>query len=310
MISRKIIENVYFVPGLTNIGIINAPAEDKNNIILIDSGINQKAIKIVIDELDEMFKNYNLMTVINTHGHADHIGGNNFLQKNYDTKVFIPQKEIGNSANRYSSVNLIWGASAIPELKHYYSLEETFTPNEFISVEDEISLSPTTNISFIDLQGHSPEQLGIFYKDDDDKTVLFTADSYLGIDELKKIKISYQEATLTALNTMKKLKKFDADFFVQSHGIVPQTREDFLKTLDANIASIENLIDFLKSKLAKEKLTTEILVAETLSKFEITSKPISFALIYATVKSLLSELYEYDEIGMEISNNRLFWCKD
>lgn len=310
MISQKIIENVYVVSGFTNIGIINAPSEDKNNIILIDSGINQKAMQIVIEELDKIFKNYNLTTVINTHGHADHIGGNNFLQKKYNTKVLIPQKEIGNAANRYASVNLIWGGSAIPELKHYYSLEETFTPNEFISTEDKIPLSPTKNISFIDLQGHSPEQLGIFYKDDDGKTVLFTADSYLGIDELKKIKISYQEATLTALNTMKRLRKFNADFFVQSHGIIPETREDFLKTLDANIASIENLIDFLKSKLTKENLTTEVLVAETLSKFEIISKPINFALIFATVKSLLSELYEYDEIGMEISNNRLFWCKD
>ncbi len=311
MSCKKLIENVYYVPGFTNIGIINTPVEDKNNIILVDSGLKAEAVKIVISELDSLFqKNYNLMATINTHGHVDHVGGNNFLQQNYDTKVFISQKETPIATNRYSCVNLIWGGSAIPELKHYYNLQETFTPNEIISTESEINLPNNTNISFINLQGHSPEQLGVFYEDGEGNSVLFTADAYLGIDELEKIKISFQEAPLTALNTMKKLRKFNADFYVQSHGIVPETKDGFLKTLDANIASIENLINYLKERLSKENLPTETLVADIITKLGIHPKLVNFSLIYSTIKSLLSELYEYDEIGMEILNNRLFWCKD
>ena len=310
MAHRKLFENVYFIPGFTNVGVINAPSGKKNHIYLIDTGTDRHYAEEILKELCVIFPDgFSIRAVINTHGHSDHVGGNAFLQATHSAEVWISKKETKITDDTFSNVNHIWGGKAIPELKMWYSLKENFKPTRIINKDDKITLEDDSEISFVDLSGHSAEQLGILYKSRDKKSVFFTGDSYLGLDELFKAKISFQEEPLTSLFTMKKLLDMNADFFVQSHGLVPGTKDEVKETITGNIRTLEKLIAYINYALDKKNLTTEALVAKTIIKFKIHSRSVNFSLVHSTVKSLLSELYEQKKIGTKVKDGFFYWTK-
>ena len=166
-----------------------------------------------------------------------------------------------------------------------------------------------TILSFVDLEGHSPEQLGILYHGKNGEKILFTGDAYLGIDELEKVKISYQESPLTALETMKTLMTVEADLFVQSHGQIEKNVQAAKSVISKNIEALTNLVDYVKLLLEKKKRTIGEIVSKTFIHFRIASKPVSYCLIYSTIKSLLSELYEAGQISFVIKKGRFYWEK-
>lgn len=310
MSHRKLLENVYFIPGFTNIGLIKSTFNGENCIYLIDSGPDRNAAQEIEEELKKMFpEGYKISAVINTHGHSDHVGGNNFFQTNYDCQILIPEKEEAISKNLCSNINYIWGGKAIPELTIWYSLKEGFKATKFIKAGDEIKLSDGAKISFTKLYGHSIEQLGVLYTSKEGKTVFFTGDAYLGLDELCKSKISFQEQTYTALKTMKELLTMKCDFFVQSHGIVPATDDEVQETVSANIRALEKTIAYIKYLLNKKNHTTETIVSKIINKFSIGVKAVNYALIYSTTKSLLSELHEENEINIKLKEGFFYWSK-
>lgn len=307
--NRKLLENVYLIPGFTNIGVINTKVNGKNKIYLVDSGPSSKSAIEISIELKNIFpEGFEIFCVINTHGHSDHVGGNNFFQ-NMKAEIWIPKKETLISINGHSNVDYIWGGDAIPELKGWYSLKESFSATRFIKSGEKIVLPDENEISFIDLHGHSEEQVGILYKNKKNESVLFSGDAYLGLDELYKSAISFQEAPLDALSTMKKLKETKADFFIQSHGLVPATQDEAIETIDGNIRSLEKTIAYINYILKRKSLTTEEIVSKIIGQFDIHIKAVNFALVYSTVKSLLSELHEKNEISAKIKNGFFLWTK-
>lgn len=90
MAHRKLFENVYFIPGFTNVGVINAPSGKKNHIYLIDTGTDRHYAEEILKELFVIFPDgFSIRAVINTHGHSDHVGGNAFLQATHSAEVWI-----------------------------------------------------------------------------------------------------------------------------------------------------------------------------------------------------------------------------
>ena len=84
--AEKLTDRVYVLPGGTNIGVVIA---DDGRAVLIDSGLNdtpaRKALRFVREELGTEIR-----AIINTHGHADHFGGNAFLVKRTGAEVYAP----------------------------------------------------------------------------------------------------------------------------------------------------------------------------------------------------------------------------
>ena len=121
-VLQNISERVGFVPGGTNVGLIRH-ADGK--VTLIDSGLNdttaRKVLRVVRDDLRS-----EVVSIINTHGHADHFGANAFLYKRSRCEVWAPTIEAAVIANPILQPVLLYGgADPLDALRNKFLLAES-----------------------------------------------------------------------------------------------------------------------------------------------------------------------------------------
>ena len=105
------------------------------------------------------------------------------------------------------------------------------------------------------------------------------------------------------------LLDFGADYFVQSHGTVAKDAQQAKTIVKKNLDTLKKLSDLALELIAKKKRTVEEIVSKAMKRFKIPQRPVSYALIFSTTKSLLSELYEAGRIGINLKKGRFYWTK-
>ena len=310
---KKISDNAYFFSAATNVGVINVLRENMNHIYLIDTGNGVESGFELWKELELEFFNkggFVIDAIINTHGHVDHVGLNNFIQERSKCRIYLADAETVILKNPCASIERIWGANCIHQLKKWYTLKEKFEVTDIIASGDSIQLADGGTINFIPLYGHSSEHLGVLYTDSNGKKILFAGDSFLGLDELEKCRISYQESPLTALETMEKIQRLEVDCIVQSHGQVEENIDTAKDVVKKNAKALKKLINLIYDLTGTKKCTLETIVEKSIKKFNVSLRPVSYALISSTIKSLLSELYESGELGISLKKGKFYWTKE
>lgn len=73
----------YYIDCPAKIGVV---LMENNGVYLIDSGSDKDAGKKVKRILEQ--NNWTLLGILNTHSHADHIGGNRYLQEQTGCRIF------------------------------------------------------------------------------------------------------------------------------------------------------------------------------------------------------------------------------
>ncbi|MFW9997805.1 MAG: MBL fold metallo-hydrolase, partial [Candidatus Odinarchaeota archaeon] len=84
---RKITDDVHYIPNPVNIGVVRTGEE---SVILIDTGLDQNTAKKILKLLEG--NGLTVKAIINTHSHADHCGGNNYMQK-AGASIYAPEIE-------------------------------------------------------------------------------------------------------------------------------------------------------------------------------------------------------------------------
>ena len=79
----KLGDKTYYIKNNTNIGVYKINERD---VILIDSGIDSEVGRKILKVIRE--NDMEVVGIINTHSHADHIGGNNFIQSRTNCKIY------------------------------------------------------------------------------------------------------------------------------------------------------------------------------------------------------------------------------
>lgn len=82
-------ESCYYIESPAKIGLVRL---NETDVCLIDSGSDKDAGRKVRQHLDK--NGWRLTAIYNTHSNADHVGGNQYLQKQTGCAVYAPRNRV------------------------------------------------------------------------------------------------------------------------------------------------------------------------------------------------------------------------
>jgi len=309
MKAQKLFDSVYFIPGSTNIGIIlDCPARKTElcDVYIVDSGRGKDDAAIILRELSELFpdENYILKAVINTHSHADHSGGNAYLQEKAGCKIWCSEGEAAGLQNPLIQSSVEWGGNPIEELKTEFYLPKKCKTDKFISEDLTDLLKNGGKIQYVPLSGHYFDMFGILYTDSAGHRVLFAGDGFFGRQFLFKYWIPYIFDVGKEFETLDKLSKFKADYYIPSHGDALTRIEE---TVEENQIALLSTEICIMGILNKESLTFEELLKRVADKNGINMKAAQIILIGSTLRAYLVYLRESGKADFYVEGNKMFW---
>ncbi|GAA0325460.1 MBL fold metallo-hydrolase [Bacillus carboniphilus] len=228
---KQIDEACYYFEAAVNVGYIHKDGKG----FLIDAGLEAAAAKKVVKQLDS--QNLPLTHLIITHAHADHFGGAHHLKEKREVKVWAPRLEAAIIENPVlEPIYLFQGTNPLKEFRNKF-LEGPAVQVDGIVEEGRFNLDGVL-FTIHSLPGHSYNQIGIEHNG-----VLFAADSYFGVEQLKKHKIPYIVDVAQTMDSLEKLKTLSINGSVPGHG---NYEEDLERTIQENLDCHKNIVDSLE----------------------------------------------------------------
>ena len=282
--------NSYYIQSPVQVGVYKL---NETEVILFDSGSDKDSAKRIKRQLDE--QGWTVKTIFNTHHHADHIGGNKYMQDMYNCDIYVPGMDIHFTEESTLEAIALFGGHPFKELHHKFLMADS-------SIVKALTLEVLPDgIEIIDLKGHSPCQVGYRTKDN----VVYLADAISSREILEKYGIGYNWDIANTLDTIEYIKTLEADSFVPCH-IKPLTTDEMHELAEYNSEVIKGIAD----KIC-EFLKTPMIVDDLLQKlFEFYNMQMNvrqYVLISSTVKSYLTYLKESGRVGIKIENNKFYW---
>ena len=284
---NKVGDKTYYIDSPTNVGLYKLNDTD---VCLIDSGNDKDAGRKINKILKE--NNLNLAYIINTHSNADHIGGNEFLQKRTDCKII--STEIENIFTKYPILepSFLYGGYPFKDLRHKFLLAKPSNPTSDISELPE-------GLEYIKLGGHFFDMIGIKTSDD----VYFLADCVFGENTVNKYHISFIYNVEEFLKTLDFIETLEGKLFIPSHA---PACEDIKPLVKLNRDKVFEIIDTILN-ICKEPLIFEDILQKVFIHYELKMDLNQYVLVGNTVKAYLSYLYDNEKLSLEIIDSKLYW---
>ena len=289
---RKIGKRTYCLENVVNIGFYLL---NNCDICLIDSGSSKDYAKIIDKILIE--NNWNLKYIINTHSHADHIGGNNYLQNKYNCEVFSSRLESYFINIPVLEPAFMYGASPIKDVMNHVFYAKESVCKDINGVEIE-------GLQVISLTGHSIDQIGIVTSD----KVCFAGDAYSSTNIVEKYSIQYIYDVGKYIKSLQSLLDSNYDYYIPAHGMIEKKSSAF-NTLGKNLETCLNVKDIILSIVGK-KITISDLVKKVFEKYNIKINSVQYHVVLATIKAYLKYLEENEKVVFGYEDNEMFIYKN
>ncbi len=281
-------EHHYYIESPAKVGVVRL---NETDAILIDSGSDKDAGKKILKILQA--QGWELKAILNTHYHADHIGGNAYLQAKTDCKIYAPAMEQGLIDHPIFEPTLLWGGNPPKELRHKFVMAQ---PSH---TEPLTEAALPTGMHILPLPGHSPEMVGF----QTDEGVTYLADALSSESTLNKYGIGFLADVEAYLQTLEAVKSMESKSFVPAHApvthhIAPLAQINIDKTME-----IGNTI----TELCKSSKTFEELLSALFARYGLTMTFEQYSLVGSTLKSYLTWLKGSERLTAAIEENRLLW---
>lgn len=282
----------YYLDGAAKIGIIRNSG-DPGKSIVIDTGLDDDAGRRLLKIMQE--NGMGIGTVINTHSHADHCGGNHIVKSRTDCAIYAPPFDKG--LIEYPELEPFYLYSAYP-LKE---LETKFLKAKGTKVDKVLEAGRLdidgVGLEIIPLHGHTPGMVGIATADN----VLFAGDSFFSQSLLQKHGVPYFTGIGESISTLESLKHMGYDYYVPSHG---DALESPAETLDANIRVLEDNIkfiaDFCTVPRDREEVTASLMgrygINQVISQYYLTVSTASAFLSHMANEGILTTIFEDNKL--------------
>ncbi|MCO5227423.1 MAG: MBL fold metallo-hydrolase [Thermomicrobiales bacterium] len=292
--ADQLSERVYVLPGGTNIGVVLA---DDGRAVLIDTGLNdtpaRKGLRFVREELGT-----EIAAIINTHGHADHFGGNGFLVKRTSAPVYAPDlDEMTLRHPLMQPIMLYGGADPANPIRTSFLIAEQSPVDGLVHLGENTIAGVT--FEAISLNGHSMNQFGYLIDG-----VFFCADVVFPEVTLEKYPIPYLYGLTEHLAAMETARGVSAVKVVPGHGPI---LDDINPLVDRNLSAINAVIESLLAIIDRPLLADD--VCQRLFQRMNVSIPDAQAyyLLRPTVQAYLAHLERQGAIHLIVEDASVKW---
>ena len=284
----QVTDTSYYVRSPAKIGLYRASQDE---VYLIDSGNNRDAGKRAKRLLDS--NGWTLKAILNTHSHADHVGGNQYLQSQTGCRIYATDIERVFTEHPVLGPAFLYGGFPYPELRHKFLMAES---SEVLPLED--SCLPE-GMERIPLPGHTWDMTGFRTGDG----IVFLADCLSSEATLEKYGISFLIDVQTYLDTLQKVRDMEATLFIPSHA---DPTENIAPLARLNMDKVYEIADTILG-ICREPADFGTVLQKLFERYQLNMTFEQHALVGSTVRSYLAWLNAQGRLQAEIDRNRLVW---
>jgi glyoxylase-like metal-dependent hydrolase (beta-lactamase superfamily II) len=295
-ILQQITERTFYIPGANNLGIV---ATGDGGAIAIDTGLDKDTGRLIRKALDEA--RLTLRAIVNTHHHADHIGGNDYLVRNLPSvEVYAPRLEAALIEHPIlEPIYLNMGAQPIAQLQNKWLMAKGTAVQHTID-GDRLDIAGA-ELDIIALPGHSLGQIGVAIDG-----VCFAADGFFGAAILQKHGIPYAQDVGAQLASLDRLAARNEHVFLPGHGDLT-ARGDLEEILALNQATINRASDLVYAALGEPgdlyAVAHSVRAALSLNLFAIPQ----YAIFVSAVSAHLGYLAAQGRAQVDLDERGMIW---
>lgn len=289
--------DAFYLPGAVNVGVVS---NQNSDALLLDSGGDKNYGRHINKALKRA--NLNAVAILNTHSHADHYGGNDYLTRNLKIPVWAPEFE--EAVLRYPYLEpmyLYGGAAPLKALRNKWLEAKPSVVNHVYEVKE----APLQIASFTLMRhvtsGHAVRQVALGVGD-----VCYAADAFFGAEVLSKYEIPFVHDVAEQLDTLQRLLALPYEIFLPGHG---QPTRDIATAVGANRAAIHRATEWVQDAVGAMATTSEVLHGVTARLNTPPSNLSTYFLMHSCVLAYLSYLTNLGEIEPLVENGALTWVK-
>jgi glyoxylase-like metal-dependent hydrolase (beta-lactamase superfamily II) len=263
----------------------------EGKVCLIDSGNDKNTGKKVLKLLEE--KGWDLQMILCTHSHADHIGGNRFLQERTGCRIYGAGVDRVFMEHPVLEPTMLYGGYPHKALRNHFLMAQESRVEE---------LSETVlpqGLSMVRLDGHSLSMVGI----ETDDGVWFLADSLTSEAILGKYHISFLYDVDAYLKSLDTVCHLEGRLYIPAHAAPV---EDIRPLAQVNRAKALELLELIQT-FCQEGCIFEDLVKRVFDHYGLTLDFSQYVLSGSTLRSYLSYLLDRGKLEAIFEDNRLIW---
>ncbi|WP_298838306.1 MBL fold metallo-hydrolase [Clostridium sp.] len=267
-------------------------------IIMLDSGW-AKGQRQGIDELLEK-NNFNVVAIICSHAHVDHIGNNTFLKKKHKSIIAMPAYE-SLICSSVVNLKLYYSNQTLSDVALHFGHMVCHTDIMIFDNQETISIYGTT-FKILHTPGHSPAHICITTPDD----VAYIGDALISHEVMNGSKMPYAYILTEDLLSKTKLYDLKCNKYIVAHKGV---YNDITQLITDNIHFYKSRATAIYT-LIKGAMTMQDILKVVIENFNINiSNKYKYTLIERMLSSYVEYLIETGLISLNIDNGFLKYSK-
>lgn len=279
--------NSYYLDGDSAVGVY---VFADNSCLLIDSGPGEARAKKIMDVLDQ--EDLQVHAIFSTHSHADHCGGNTYIQARTDCAIMASALAAAVIENPLLGPAMLYSAYPLRVLKNRALMPQPSKVKQII--QPGILDIKNEEFLILDLPGHSIGQLGLVNPDG----VAFLGDSLMHEEKLADYPFLYMVDIDSQLQTLEYIKQNCWPRVFLTHGGLVN---DLQVTVNNNQQRINDIINQILAQL-NSNCSREEVVSQLIKHYNISVNSGQYYLVSSTISAFLSYLCQSKKVQSKVKD--------
>jgi glyoxylase-like metal-dependent hydrolase (beta-lactamase superfamily II) len=285
---KQVGESTYYINCPSKIGVC---VYDGGKACFVDSGMGDDHGRLALEIIRE--RGWTLEMIINTHSHADHVSGNEFLQRATGCQAYAAGADAAIIRHSILNTCLLYGGYPAEDMKDRL----LYSGDSDVTELDDSVLPP--GIETTRLDGHSFAMTGVRSPDG----VWFLADALASESMLEKYHIPFIRNVARHLETLSALEKLHGRLFIPSHVKPLDETGPLVRVNRDKIFEIAGKI----RDICADPICFDDILKKLFDSYGLKMDIRQFMLTGSTIRSFLSYLADTGAVAFLASENTLLW---